>query len=260
MRFAKLRHITVLTLPLIFLGTAHSAEICQGYGPQTPRDIASKSGTNPISFAVAPPSTEMNLCNIHFHKNAEHKAPGFSRFAGATKYGGYQCNGTDDLTESELAAPKENYCDNVKPGDTIEVHWVHTSCDITPGPSLGSCLSEACSNPQLRVETRVFLVVNDSNAAHLTDFGYNGNMVNGRHQAQSLPGGDPITFLGSTTGPKYTEQSCSPLQVTWSVPPTCAKIDINSIDEWCHHNEFDEHHAHGVRQLVTSPELLSEIE
>ena len=49
-------------------------------------------------------------------------------------------------------------------GDTIEVHWVHTTCDVDPGKGLGSCLSDACANPQLRVEAQVFLVVNDENA------------------------------------------------------------------------------------------------
>ena len=48
-----------------------SGEACVGYGPQTPRDIDSVAGTNARSFSLAPPSTEMNLCNIHFHANAE---------------------------------------------------------------------------------------------------------------------------------------------------------------------------------------------
>ena len=54
-------------------------------------------------------------------------------------------------------------------------------------------------------------------------------------------------------------QACSPLQVTWSVRPQCAKLDINSVGKWCESNEFSEDHAHGVRKLVTSPKLLSEI-
>ncbi|MEQ9122945.1 MAG: cadmium carbonic anhydrase, partial [Alphaproteobacteria bacterium] len=44
-----------------------AADICNGYGPQAPRDIASAAGVNPRAFAAAPPSTAMNLYNIHFH-------------------------------------------------------------------------------------------------------------------------------------------------------------------------------------------------
>ena len=29
-----------------------------------------------------------------------------------------------------------DHVDGVEPGDTIEMHWVHTSCDIEPGPGL----------------------------------------------------------------------------------------------------------------------------
>jgi hypothetical protein len=43
------------------------------------------------------------------------------------------------------------------------------------------------------------------------------------------------------------------------VRPACAKIDIHSLDKWCEGNVFKEDHAHGIRQLVTAPELLSRI-
>lgn len=247
----------------LFTGTAvNAADICHGYGPQTPRDITARAGSNPRSFSVAPSTTELNLCDIHFHTNAEHKGPGFSVFVGKGEHGGYQCNDTASLTPAELKAPEHGACHGVKPGDTIEVHWVHTSCEATPGNGLGTCLSDACANPQLRVEAQTFLVVNDPKAANFADFTYDGNIVNGLHQAKALPTGtgDPVVFLGSTTGPKYTEAKCSPLQVTWSVRPSCTKIDIGSLNEWCKGNVFKEDHAHGVRQLVTAPELLSEIE
>ncbi len=243
---------------------AVAQDLCVGFGPQTPRDIASVEGSNPRVFAPAPAATALNLCNIHTHTNAEHKGPGFAIFAGSGEHGGYKCNDTDSLTAAELEDPAGGHgaFHGVKPGDTIEVHWVHTSCDVAPGPGLGSCLSEACANPQLRVEAQVFLVVNDPEALDFADFDYSGSAMNGLHQAKAIPGGtgDPVVFAGSTTGPSYTQSVCSPLQVTWSVRPQCAKLDINSLYKWAEDgNVFEEDHSHGVRQLVTAPELLAPI-
>ncbi|MDB4512213.1 delta-class carbonic anhydrase [Arenicella sp.] len=244
---------------------AESAEVCAGFAGQTPRDIDSKEGTNPVVFELAPPASEMNLCNIHFHEGAEHKAEAFSIYAGDGEDGfgtGYQCGISKNLSDAELSAPSDEICKGLKPGDTIEVHWVHSSCDIEPGPTLGACLSDACANPDLRVETQVFTLVNDADALDFSDLSYAGNTVNGFHQAKALPEdmGLPVEFMGSTTGPSYDEKACSPLQVTWSVRPQCAKLDINSIGKWCESNVFDEDHAHGVRKLVTDQRLLAPIE
>ena len=241
-----------------------TGKACTGYGPQTPRDIDNRSGENNRIFSIAPSYKEMNLCNIHFHVNAEHKAKGFSIYAGDGDHGhggGYQCVSSKALNKEELKEPEQNNCTGVHPGDTIEVHWVYSSCDVKPGKGLGSCLSDSCGNPNLRVEAQVFVVVNDSSAINFKDLSYGGNMVKGLHQAKALPKntGKPVVFSGSTTGPKYSEQKCSPYQVTWSVRPECAKIDIKSLSEWCKSNVFEEDHAHGVRKLVTEPKLLSEI-
>ncbi|MDZ4203044.1 MAG: delta-class carbonic anhydrase [Gallionella sp.] len=244
-----------------------SAAACTGFGPQTPRDIDSKHGENKIAFAMAPDYKEMNLCNIHFHVNAEHKAKDYSIHAqgehGAD--GGYQCNMSKHLSAAELAATAEPVCPSqhgaLKPGDTIEVHWVHSSAPVKPGPTLGSCLSDNVKNPDLRVEAQVFTLVNDSNALNFNTLGYSGKVVGGYQQADAIPSntGKPVLFAGSTTGPSYSDSTCSPLQVTWSVRPQCAKIDINSVAKWCKGNTFKEDHAHDVRKLVTVPALLSEI-
>ena len=236
--------------------------LCTDMGPQTPRDISSITGLNLDNFAMAPDVSEMNLCNIHTHTNAEHKGPGFSVFVDDSDYGGYACNATDELTEAELA-PAPGAFGKVKPGDTIEVHWVHTSCDIDPGEGLGSCLSDTCTDPLLRVEAQTFLVVNDPNALDFTEMDYRGYEVNGLDQAKMIPSdtGEPVVFRGSTTGPTFNQLVCSPLKVTWSVRPQCAKLDINSLHRWAEEgNVFNETESHGVRQLVTAPELLSPIE
>ncbi|XOV87647.1 MAG: delta-class carbonic anhydrase [Pseudomonadota bacterium] len=244
-----------------FSATADNhGDLCLDAGPQTPRDISSGYGLNQVSFPVAPPSTEMNLCNIHTHTQAEHRGPGFN-IAVANGDEGFACNGTPDLTPAELA-PAPGAYKGVKPGDTIEVHWVHTTCDATPGEGLGACVPESCKNPLLRVETQVFLVVNDDNAMDFMTMAYQGNQVAGLHQPRSLPvsTGTPVQFPGSTTGPSYTQAVCSPAQVTWSVRPMCEKLDIKSLHRWAESgNVFKETKSHGIRKLVTAPELLSTI-
>ena len=242
-----------------------SGDLCTDYGPQTPRDITSAVGLNMADFPTAENVTDLNLCNIHTHTNAEHKGPGFSVFVNDTDNGGYACNDADSLTEEQLTDPMgdDGAYKGVKPGDTIEVHWVHTSCDVTPGEGLGSCLTDTCTDPLLRVEAQVFLVVNDpENAYDFMDIAYGGTMRDGKHQAKAIPSdtGEPVVFRGSTTGPSYTQSKCSPVKVTWSVRPECARVDISSLHRWASEgNVFNETKSHGVRQLVTAPELLSPI-
>ena len=246
------------------LSKSDSRDLCLDAGPQTPRDISISMGQNTKLFELAPPATELSLCNIHTHTNAEHKGPGFSVFVGDGVDGGYACNDASSLTAEELLDPKKHGAafKGVKPGNTIEVHWVHTSCDVTPGESLGSCLTDSCTDPVLRVEAQTFLVVNDSSALDFKQMTYEGTVRNNLHQAKSIPDttGQPVVFHGSTTGPSYNQSTCSPFQVTWSVRPQCARIDISSLHEWAANgNIFNETKSHGVRQLVTAPELLAPI-
>lgn len=251
-----------LVLAMLSLASfAMAGPLCEGYGPQTPRDITNFNGTNNVVFDTAPNRTRMNLCNIHFHKGAEHKGPEFDIYEGPGKFGGFACNNHNNLDPAVLREnPKAPVkCKDLKVGDTIEIHWVFTSCDVKPGAGLGSCLSPACANPQLRVEAEVFKVVNDNSVLSFQSMGYAGR-INGYHQPAFLSDDSrAVEFLGSTTGPSFSEQICSPLQVTWNVRPTCKLMDINSLSNWCKGNIFEEEGAHGVRELVTAPELLSEI-
>ncbi|MDX8389468.1 MAG: delta-class carbonic anhydrase [Mariprofundaceae bacterium] len=237
----------------------------KGFGPQSPRDIDAVKGGNDRIFSEAPAYTEMNLCNIHFHKNAEHKGGEFTTYAGnGDGHGylsGYKYNG--HLSDAELGSPKHEVCPSahgdLKSGDTIEVHYVHTTAQVEPGATLGSCLSEAIKNPQLRVETQVYVLVNDK---HALDFGKLTKHAKkgGLHQALNIPSntGVSVQYEGSTTGPGYNEKG-SPFQVSWSVRPQVAKVNINTVGKWCKGNTFKEDHAHGVRNLVNNPALLSVI-
>ncbi len=237
----------------------------KGYGPQSPRDISTAAGNNTRVFSEAPAATAMSLCDIHFHENAEHRGGDFTNYAGngdgKGAGTGFEYNG--DLTSAELAPVSEKigvtkYGD-LAPGDTIEVHYVHTTAQITPGPTLGACLSESIMKPQLRVEAQVYVLVNDDSALDFNDLTALG-MVGGKHQALNIPAntGAPVRYAGSTTGPGYNEKG-SPLQVTWSVRPRVAKVSISSVAAWLKDNSFDETGAHGVRNLVMNPDLLSPI-
>ena len=237
----------------------------KGFGPQAPRDIDAVAGNNERLFNAAPVYTNMNLCNIHFHKNAEHKGGEFTKYAGNGDGHGYQSGYkySGKLSVTELKSVGSDVCPSkhggLTVGDTIEVHYVHSTAQVKPGPTLGSCLNDSIKNPQLRVETQVYVLVNDKKAldfGNLTKLGIN----NGLHQAIHIPSntGTPVQFAGSTTGPGYNEKG-SPFQVTWSVRPKVAKVNIETVGNWCKGNVFNEDHAHGVRNLVVNPDLLSRI-
>lgn len=138
-----------------------------GYGPQSPRDIDSHGGANHRAFSTAPAATEMTLCDIHFHENAEHSGGEFTTYAGNGDGHGYGTGFMYDgaLSDAELAPVGhmigQSDHGDLEPGDTIEVHFVYSTAQATLGPSLGTCLSDAIGNPQLRVEAVVAVLVND---------------------------------------------------------------------------------------------------
>ena len=280
------KHLSLTLLACAFLSTAMAKDTGQpqgeagvaaqnavlekntdgkGFGPQSPRDIGLRKGTNTRAFAAAPAYPQMNLCNMHFHKNAEHKGGEFNTLAedghGHGAYSGYKYSGKLSASESKPLDAEVCKSDHggLQVGDTIEMHYVFSTAQVAPGPTLNSCLSESLSNPQLRVEAQVFVLVNDPKAANFTELAQVGQ-VNGYHQALNIPRttGRPVQYAGSTTGPTYNEKG-SPLQVSWSVRPRVMKVNADSVGQWCKGNTFKEDHAHGVRNLVVNEKLLSRI-
>lgn len=235
----------------------------KGFGPQSPRDLSHKKGSNTRVFVDAPAYARMNLCNIHFHENAEHKGGEFTKFAGPGDghgYGtGFQYSGK--LSAQEARPLPEEVCKSehgsLQSGDTIELHYVFSTAQVKPGPTLNACLNEASANPQLRVEAQVFVLVNDAKAADFNELMKVGQ-VKGYYQPLHMPkaSGKPIQYAGSTTGPAYNEKG-SPLQVSWSVRPKVVKVNVETVGQWCKGNDFAEDHAHGVRNLVINEKLLS---
>lgn len=281
------KHLAITLLPLLLAGVTqareagHHADAAtlaaqnaalekntdgKGFGPQSPRDLAVRKGSNARLFSTAPSYKHMNLCNIHFHKNAEHKGGEFTTFAGhGDGHGyetGYKYNGKLSSKESKPLDAEVCKSDHggLQVGDTIEIHYVHSSAQVVPGPTLNSCLSETDINPQLRVEAQVFVLVNDAKAADFASLTQVGER-HGYQQALNIPAhtGRPIQYAGSTTGPAYNEKG-SPLQVSWSVRPRVIKVNAESVGQWCKGNTFKEDHAHGVRNLVVNQKLLSTIQ
>lgn len=104
------------------------------------------------------------------------------------------------------------------------------------------------------------MLVNDPDADDFTQIA-RFESLDGLNQLPDLPAdlGAPTVYNGSTTGEDFDLKG-SPVQVTWSVRPKVAKIDIGSLARWFADNPFQENHAHPVRNLVTDPDLLSQIE
>lgn len=224
---------------------------CIGSGPQAPRDIDKVAGTNGVDFEMAPAITEMNLCNVHFHRNAEHKAAAYSTFVSDGVNSGWACKepaaGRLDEKHAEY-----NGCQGIAEGDTIEVHWVYTTCDTTShgvvpmGGGLNACMTTTCSNPELRVVAQVMVLEKNGKVKFSSD--------------APISHTDPtVVYTGSTTGASFNNHHCSPFQVTWDVKTTCDSLDIDDFAKHCANNKYNDNHAHGVRELVTPENLLSEI-
>ena len=49
---------------LVLPAFAKPDPICEGFGPQAPRDIDHFKGNNKRIFNIAPPANKLNLCNI----------------------------------------------------------------------------------------------------------------------------------------------------------------------------------------------------
>jgi hypothetical protein len=253
------------TTPATPAAPAATAKGAAGYGPQSPRDIDRNEGTNPVVFSTSPAYQQMNLCNIHIHKFAEHKGGQFTTYAGPGDGQGhdtgYRYSGS--LSPSELRPVPGTICPDLhggstvlKPGDTIEAHYVYSTAPVKPGDDLGACSNDYITNPQLRVNAQVYVLVNDTTAADFLRLTAT-DRVNGFYQAPYLPTGTgrPVDYAGSTTGPKYNTKGSS-LQVSWSVRPEVLKVNIVTVGMWCTANHRD---AEGVRNLVVEPAFLSPI-
>lgn len=255
------RLLALVFTSIMLVGTAHAGSVkkaehrdnnCVGAGPQSPRDISLSEGDNIVQFSTTPDYKDMNLCNVHFHRNAEHKAPQYSTYVTDGDHSGWACKAPSAERLTKGSHVEYKHCEGVAPGDTVEVHWVYTSCDteskgVQPlGGGLSACMTQTCANPQLRVEAQVFVLAKDGSLK-----------FNDKEPVSS--DGEIVRYIGATTGTSYSNTNCSPYQVNWNVRSSCETLDIDDFAKWCAENKYNDHHAHGVRALVTAPELLSPI-
>lgn len=247
---------------------------CTSPGPQSPRDITKRDGTNSVAFDKAPAIAEMHLCNIHFHKYAEHRATGYSKQAVEGDHKGFVCDGkvpakeADHGPKGKVVTKAAEHVSAPVINDTIEVHWVFTTCKVKPGPTLASCPTncEPGKVGKLRVEARTFYLTKDGAVG---DFPF---YKDGKVALPAAAAG-AVEYLGSTTGEKFNELQkydsgkkacgapgtpnacCSPAHVTWHVSPGCTALNIESLK-----NLKEDPQGHGVRQLIEEKKFLSKID
>lgn len=226
----------LLSFPILALATACSqgsavTPISPPSAEPAPKAAADGSTCGPQSprdismtagenLAPVPAGDAPNLCNVHFHDPFEHA--GF------------------DAVPPVTGAPGDPVCESVEVGDRLEFHWVYTSCPVSSPPveGLANCV---CDNDDmvLRVYAQAYVV------------GEGG-------QAPARPSGDLVSYAGSTTGPSYDNQTCSPARVRWEVNPRVEVLDKAALDSWCKTNPWiGEDHPHESRELVTNPAWLS---
>lgn len=105
------------------------------------------------------------------------------------------------------------------------------------------------------------VLVNDPDADDFTQIA-RFESLDGLNQLPDLPAdlGAPTVYNGSTTGEDFDLKG-SPVQVTWSVRPKVAKIDIGSPGPLvCGQSLPGKPRPSRKRNLVTDPDLLSQIE
>lgn len=201
-------------------------------GPQSPRDLAVAGGTNRLPVpgdGTRPP----RLCNVHFHRPAEHTGIG-------------ACPAVEEAAAIGVCAGGGAV--PVRPGEEIEFHWVYTSCPPPPErqPGLANCV---CDEPVLMVIGQKYVV--------------SGQAGEGVATALDEPEADLAHYGGSTTGPDFSSgapgdpKKCSPARVQWRVARQCRALALSALGAWCGSNEWGEDHAEGARPVITREDWLS---
>lgn len=226
-------HALLLPLAAAAIGCAALLTGCSAAcGPQSPRDISIAGGTNRLPVP-GDGSRPPRLCNLHFHRPAEHAGIG-------------ACPAVEEAAAVGVCAGGGTA--PVRPGETIEFHWVYTSCPppAEPQPGLDNCV---CDEPVLMVLGQKYVVSGEAGA--------------GVETAVREPEADLARYGGSTTGPEYSSgapgdpKECSPARVQWQVARQCRALALSALGAWCAANPWGEDRAHGARPLIAREDWLS---
>lgn len=270
-----------------------TAPDCTVAGPQSPKDLTTDRISDGNRFSAAPvmhrkQMNDMELVNVHFHLGAEHKSDAYNSNAvsdsgttftagGHDVRAGWWATGTaaDFHSTRASATPVGSPCEDLYVGDTIEVHWVHSSAgkqaagsDDPEGTHLTDGLGNAANgrnllNPMLHVEGTVYSIVSDDTAETVFDPGKNEPEKNKTLLDYHMPKAgenDYVRYVGSSTGQSFTgnfaakDQLCSPYVINWGVDLRLHKVKNTTMVELCQalkkNNIVTDLKPHGSRVLL----------
>ncbi|CAE7835505.1 unnamed protein product [Symbiodinium sp. CCMP2592] len=250
---------------------------CRDAEPQSPRDVSSgfvgdmRARMKPLDGDAIKDFTQVNL---HWHLGAEHYSKGEYDIPvgkhlhyrhGVPEWDGHPLvpEGTQPgffcnlrHYDDYLKPYDFQYCKHAKVGYTYEFHWVFSSA----GPlerefrifnGLGQAFNRS-KNPTAIVRGQVCRIINDERLR--TEDQIEEDYNNFIEQWREPYLGDAVRYVGSTTGPSYNNEVCSPLQVNWHVDTKCCTLTAQTMDRTCQRMAelglTTDLAPHGSRELV----------
>jgi len=250
---------------------------CRDAEPQSPRDVSSgfvgdmRARFKPLDGDAIKDFIQVNL---HWHLGAEHYSKGEYDIPvgkhlhyrhGVPEWDGHPLvpEGTQPgffcnlrKYDDYLKPYDFQYCKHAKVGYTYEFHWVFSSA----GPlerefrifnGLGQAFNRS-KNPTAIVRGQVCRIINDERLR--TEDQIEEDYNNFIEQWREPYFGDAVRYVGSTTGPSYNNEVCSPLQVNWHVDTKCCTLTAQTMDRTCQRMAEQglttDLAPHGSRELV----------
>jgi len=208
--------------------------------------------------------------NVHWHTGTEHLSMGEFDEAGSGPFDprdgdgerlGFQCHHYDE-TDSKFTTPYDwKYCEDMKVGQTYEIHWPHSAAGACGTPNQyqtpfydglfcnDGIISATNTMDTIGVQAQVFTVVNDE------DY-YYPNLMRGM-VVQDDMGKDVTKYTGSSTGTTRNNELCSMYTpITWQVDRKCHMVSASSFDKMCaemltqNDDLSSDTDPHGARELT----------
>lgn len=255
---------------------------CEAALTQSPADVTEGSqGLRDPTGTLIHDYEEAGLCqvNVHWHLGAEHRSAGqydvdgdeflantyvgkadngqHRRMLGGKAVPGFMCRGYDAKDPKYTKPYDWKYCKDMRVGLTYEIHWPFSSAGhcgrLSDG--LGGVFCHSHAPNGIGVQGQVFTVVNDD-AYDVADLAHGMDLTLAKHVSK---------YTGSTTGPKYNNDVCSPYApISWHVDRDCHLVSAKSFDNLCkymkeEHGMSGDIEAHGSRELVADAWVTSRV-